>query len=498
MDSSRQHPAAEERRLWLWAVALIAALTLLRLIVVFMTDLNLGPDEAQYWAWSKEPAFGYYSKPPMIAWIISGMTSLCGDGEGCVRAASPLLYFISSILIFAAGRILYGARVAFWAALTFATLPGVSFSSALMTTDVPLLAFWCGALVVLALMLRRPPHAARWLSLILGCLIGLAMLSKYAGAYFLLGLALAACFDTRVRAHVIGWNGALIMAAVLAMMTPNIVWNLHHGFATVSHTAYNAGLGGKLFNPSRLAEFAGAQFGVFGPVLLGVIIAGCVRRLSRNRWPHATNDDLVLILISLPVLIVGLTIAFISKANANWSAPAYSGLSLVAVAWLMRLNTSRWLKASLAFSLAVGAGLYVAALSPRFVDLIGQTNAFKLLRGWNTQGPSIVRAARENGIDTLLAEDREDMASLLYYTRDGGLRIVMWAPEPEHPQDHFQMTRAYAGNPDCVLFITRRDNAHDITDRFSYSDEREILTTIIGRDRERRFHLIELSGFQKQ
>ena len=41
----------------------------------------------------------------------------------------------------------------------------------------------------------------------------------------------------------------------------------------------------------------------------------------------------------------------------------------------------------------VAAGLYTAALSPRFIDMVGQSNAFKLLRGWNTQGPAVIRAA---------------------------------------------------------------------------------------------------------
>ena len=50
-------------------------------------------DEAQYWAWGQEPAFGYYTKPPLIAWIIGATTSLCGDTPFCVRLPSPLMHF---------------------------------------------------------------------------------------------------------------------------------------------------------------------------------------------------------------------------------------------------------------------------------------------------------------------------------------------------------------------------------------------------------------------
>lgn len=487
-------------RAWRWTLIVVLAATVLRLAVLYLTDLNLGPDEAQYWFWSTELSAGYYSKPPMIAWIIAGTTAVCGDGEACVRAASPLLYGFAALFVFGAARILYGVRTAFWSAVFFILLPGISFSSALITTDVPLLFFWSIALYGLAHMLTRAPAEARLTALLTGFAIGLAMLSKYAGAYFLMGLALATLFDRRVRAHVLGWNGLLVAGGALAVFSPNIVWNLYNSFATVEHTAWNAGLGGKMFNFDRLAEFFGAQFIVFHPILMGVVVAGLVLGLRRTRWPHAKSDDVVLLCLSLPVIAIGLTVGFLAKANANWAAPAYVALSIVAAVWLVRAGARRWLQATLAVSLILAAGLYTAALSPRFIEAIGQSNAFKLLRGWNTQGPTIARAAREGGFEAIMAEDREDMASLLYYTRHSGLPLVMWTPDKDHPTDHFQMSRAYAGAPDRVLFITRRDDAADVTGRFSDAREIEISSVHIGRRRgedvRRVFHLIDLSGFR--
>lgn len=489
-------------RAWGRTLAIVIAVTAFRVLILTLTDLNLGPDEAQYWFWSTELAAGYYSKPPMIAWIIAGSTAICGEGEACVRAASPLLYGLAALFVFGAARLLYGVRAAFWSALFFVLLPGVSLSAALITTDVPLLCFWAMATFGLAHMLRKAPAEARLAAALTGLAVGLAMLSKYAGAYFLLGLAVAALFDARVRAHLLGLNGLILLGAALAVFSPNIVWNLHHGFATVSHTAYNAGLGGKMFNFDRLAEFFGAQFIVFHPILMGVILAGLIVGLRRTRWPRATNDDIVLLAISLPVVAIGLTIGFLSKANANWAAPAYVGLSIVATVWLLRAEARRWMIASLAVALVIAAGLYTAALSPRFIDLIGQSNAFKLLRGWNTQAPAIVGAAREGGFDAILAEDREDMASLLYYTRAAGIPILMWTPDPAHPTDHFQMAKAYAGAPDRVLFVTRRDDPAEVIGRFASAHQVEINAIRIGRkkgeDVFRTFHMIDLSGFKPE
>ena len=57
------------------ALLLTAGLTLARLIALFRTPLELYPDEAQYWLWSRTLSFGYYSKPPIIAWAIWASTA---------------------------------------------------------------------------------------------------------------------------------------------------------------------------------------------------------------------------------------------------------------------------------------------------------------------------------------------------------------------------------------------------------------------------------------
>jgi len=487
----------EDQAALAWAMVGVALLTAIRLHVIGATDLNLGPDEAQYWWWSKDPAFGYFSKPPMIAWIIAGTTAVCGDGEACIRVASPFLYAIGSLFVFAAARTLYDSRVALWSCLLFATLPGVSFSSALITTDVPLLMFWAIALFLLARMLRRTPREARLDAVLLGLVIGLATLSKYAGAYFLAGLAVAALVDRRTRKHVLGINGLIVLVLATLVVSPNLWWNLQNNFATFGHTATNAGLGGQHWNIGALLEFSAAQFGIFGPLLLGAIVAGAVLGLRRTRWPYAGNDDLVLLAVALPVLFAGLFIAFFSRANANWAAPAYVSLSILAVVWLLRGDWTRYLLwGSAAIAVTAATALYTAALHPPFIEAVGQTSAFKLLRGWNVQGPAIADAARQNAFGTIVAEDREDMASLLYYTRRSGLNLRMWTPDPAHPTDHFQMTMPYTGDPHAVLFVTRRDEPSDVLAHFETHEMVEVNAISIAKARTRSFRIYALDGYR--
>ena len=99
-------------------------------------------DEAQYWTWSRELAFGYFSKPPMIAWLIRVSTDDLRRRRGLhpLGLSGPSHALLLRLVPDRAPAL--SRRVGFWSAIVFATLPGVSYSSLLITTDVPLVLFW--------------------------------------------------------------------------------------------------------------------------------------------------------------------------------------------------------------------------------------------------------------------------------------------------------------------------------------------------------------------
>jgi hypothetical protein len=130
-------------------LAIVVAVTAWRLLALIWTGHDLQPDEAQYWLWAQEPAFGYFSKPPMVAWLIGATTAACGDGEACVRLGSPLLHGMAALAIWRLGQEIGGPRLGLWSGTLYLTLPGIGFSSLLVSTDVPLLLCWCVALLAL-------------------------------------------------------------------------------------------------------------------------------------------------------------------------------------------------------------------------------------------------------------------------------------------------------------------------------------------------------------
>jgi 4-amino-4-deoxy-L-arabinose transferase-like glycosyltransferase len=112
------------------------------------------------------------------------------------------------------------------------------------------------------------------------------------------------------------WLG---LALGLLMIVPNLAWNYANSFATFTHTAENANFGGRMFNPLKVLEFVGSQFGVFGPILFGAYLV-IAWRAWKQRLPE---PDRYLFAFSAPILVVITLEAFVSRAHANWAAPAY-------------------------------------------------------------------------------------------------------------------------------------------------------------------------------
>ena len=124
-----------------WATALIGGILLFRVIMLLLIPSGLHGDEAQYWAWAQDPAFGYYSKPPLIAWLIWTTTALFGDAEWAVRLASPFLHTGTAILTYLTATRLYSAKAGLVACALYLLMPGVTLSSTLISTDAALLFF---------------------------------------------------------------------------------------------------------------------------------------------------------------------------------------------------------------------------------------------------------------------------------------------------------------------------------------------------------------------
>ena len=425
-------------------LAFVAALTAVRLAMLFLTPLELYPDEAQYWLWSRRLAFGYFSKPPMIAWLIRATTALGGEAEPWVRLSAPLCHAVAALALERAGTRLYGGWVGFWAAVLYSLAPGVQLSAGIASTDAPLLALLSLALWAYAgFVTTIEPRRRLILAGAVGLAIGVAALAKYAAFYFLVGLILHALWDPAVRRLWRGRELALALALMATGLAPNLIWNVTHGFETIAHTAANANLGqaedappagGEGFDPRGTLGFIGSQFGVFGPIPFAVLIGGAFLLARRKRLEP--SDRLLLSLVAPPLVII-VAVAALSRANANWAGAAYSPASVLVAAWLLRWRARRTpaLSATVVIQALIGLAFFAAALSPAIADRAGFANSFKRARGWAASTEAAIARTREAaklGPVTALAVDHRFLFNAMaYYGRDhfgrpGVPPLVMW------------------------------------------------------------------------
>ena len=432
--------APPEARSFRLGLAAIAAVTLWRVALLPFDATDLFVDESQYWFWGQELAWGYYSKPPLIGWILRAATEIGSDDRFWIRLPLPLIHAGTAVLLAFAGRRLFGGRIGGLAGAGFATLPGVAVGSLLVSTDTPML--FCFALALLAFVALGERRSAAW-ALAMGAAIGTGLLAKYAMVYFPLCAALAAALLPDRR---IAWRDAGLAAALaLAIVAPNLAWNASHDFATLQHTADNTDWRDAGLRPGALLAFWGGQFAVAGPVLFAAYLAG----LGRLR---AIPPARFLAAMSLPVFVLVSVQALRSGANANWAAAGHLGAVLLGIAVLAPRR--RLLALSFAINLAVSLALPIAATQAARWHAPGGNLVLARYVGQGAVSRRAAAIAEAEGLDTLVSDSRTLLADFFYTLRDSRLAIHA-APVEGFPPHHYALAHALPPGPGAVLFVSR-------------------------------------------
>ncbi len=433
---------ADERQLGRATAALVAGVTLWRVGQLFLSPLELYPDEAQYWLWSRTLDWGYFSKPPVIAWAIRATTALGGQAEPWVRLSAPLFHGGAAAALAAAGRRLFDARAALLAAAVYLLMPGVSLSSQVVATDAPLLFFLGLSMWALAGMWSARGVVA---AAALGAALGGAALSKYAAFYVLGGLVLHAAVDAEGRRRL--WTArrlAVAVAAFAVVWGPNLLWNAGHGFQTVAHTAADADLGrgareagaGGRGGLRQAFGFLLSQFGVFGPAPFALLAAAAAAWAGRR----LDGPSRLLLALAAPAIAVVTVEAAVARANANWAGAAYAPGALLAARSAMAAGRGwrRAMATSLLLQAVVAVVFSAAMVAPGLVDAAGLGASLKRARGWRASEALARRwrdaAAAGGRVTAVAVDDRFLFNAFAYYGRDGvaapgGPPLRMWLHE---------------------------------------------------------------------
>lgn len=476
-----------------WLFVLLAAVTLHRTLVQAWLGHDLYMDEAQYWSWSQFMAWGYYSKPPVVAAIIWATTQLFGSSELAVRAGSLIIHPLTALVMYALGTRLFDRRIGFWSAVTFILLPSIMLSSQIITTDVPLLFFW--ALGLYALVRALDTDAWRhWL--LLGAAVGLGLLAKYTMVVFALSLLLYLLVTPSRYAQF--RNPKLYVAVVLGalILLPNMLWNAANGWITFVHTAHISHLATEqsIFHPMKLAEFLFGQLGMAGPIFFGVIVTAII--LLLRDWK---NDQVrLLACFSLPMLLGICGQALLAKANANWAAPTYVPATVWGVYLLLRGNRRKLLIAALAANIALGGFVlhFEQIMGTLGIQITKKIDFAKSMRGWRATGEALSAIWARHPDTRLLFDNRTDIAQMLYYVHPHPFNSVTWNPSGVINSHYDLTTRLEPGKQAWLYMTSQHPLPAAVASRFTSNQPLEHIQVSMLPGEQRNLYVYLLKGFK--
>ncbi|KAF0095660.1 MAG: hypothetical protein E1N59_436 [Puniceicoccaceae bacterium 5H] len=392
---------------WFWRGLLV--LTLLRVLYVLCVPLELVGDEAYYWDWGRHLAWGYFSKPPLIGWMMGFAGWIGGNTAIGLRLVAVALGSLTLVFSFLLGRQLFGPRVAFWSAAALALIPGNVALNLLLTIDAPLLCCWAGALwAAWAWQQKGARFDGYWWAWVAFLAVGALAKQMMLVFPFIFVIYLALSPPTRgTLKRPALWVG--IAAQYIALLPP-LYWNWQNDWITFTHTAHHFETDAVVTWGKRLGwfgEFLGSQVGLLSPVLAVLLVIVLVRVLKN--WREARLEQRYLWCFSAPALFVFVLMSLRQGINPNWPAAFYpAGLILIVGVWMQPRAADNapaprgWLKGGLwtagAFSLLVVVAPWIIQIT---MSQGVRTDPFVRLRGWEAYA-----AAVDQVRDDLPAPDR--------------------------------------------------------------------------------------------
>lgn len=370
--------------------------------VVALGLIELGPDEAQYWTWSKMLDWGYYSKPPGIAWQIAFGTNLFGDTELGVRFGAVVLGLLLPLGIYQLG-IAAGIKphTAFWAAIAFALTPLGMLASILAITDTGFVLFWTLALipVVKAIQEDRAPNY-----LLVGFLIALGALFKWPIYYLWIFIFLGWLWVPTLRTSQIASGIAISLLGLL----PSLYWNATHDWATFKHVASTVQGGSQVATRAggNFWAFLGEQFLLFSPILFALLF------YSLRRSKEAPKPLFFCAAVTALSLAAFTFFAIFQKMQGNWSDFAYS-TAAVFLAWAA-LEGDYFNRKWFYGGVLLAALLSVIALTlPLWIPY--SLNPFKQNSGWKQLGKELERLGYDSEKEFLFTDRYQTASQLSFY-----------------------------------------------------------------------------------
>jgi len=419
-------------------IVLISIATLVRLF--FASQVELGNDEVYYWTYALYPDWSHFDHPPMVG-VVAQLFSLnqCLKDDFFLRFGPIVLSAASTWIIFCIGTKIKDSHTGLYAAFLFTGSIYCSIISGFsLTPDAPLVFFWLLALNAMIDFLPKESitYTERKKIIWFGIIAGLAMLSKYQGAFLWIGVFVYVILYNRNWLKEFSFYLAGLISFIV--LSPILIWNIHNNFISFTFHTDRVTPALEIRPDYFLTEIFG-QVAYNNPINYVLIVMALIA-LYKNKNFIEQKSSRILLWMFIPLWVVFTGFSIFRSTLPHWTSPAFLPLILIAAShWSEKEPEQKtvffWIKFP-AFFLAIllFVALYLVNYSPfqlgkkSSVLNFGEDDFTQDLYGWNQIGESFKSIAeREEKLGTMPVGS--GVVSFKWFP---GAHLDFYAAQPAH------------------------------------------------------------------
>lgn len=337
---------------------LLALVLLLNIIQSFFTELIF--DEAYYWYYAQNMAWGYFDHPPMVAVLVK-LGSLFFNQELGVRFISCLMSVGTCIILW---QIIDSKEKSKYTSLFFVLFFSMTLLHAygfLTLPDTPLLFFTSLFLLVYKKFIEKPNLI---ISLLLGLVMAGLMYSKYHAVLVILFVILS---NLRLVQNKYAWFSVFI---AIVVYSPHLHWLYENDFVSIRYHLYE--------RPNRAYEFEDFTLAFFINLiaLFGFTFPWIYKALWKTK-PRDTFSKALLYLV-YGVIIFFFISSLSRRVQMQWLIIICIPMVLIVYNYLLHnSNDRKWIMRMGILNLGILFFLRIGLIYEPFFPIVYETHGNK-------------------------------------------------------------------------------------------------------------------------
>lgn len=477
-------------------------LVVARIVWVVFYNTDLFSEEAQYWLWSKNLSYSYYSKPPLIAFVNFLSTNVMGNTEIGVRINAIVIGFILPILVYRFAYTLFkNHHIAFTSAILTMAMPFYHYVSLFFTTDSLVTLFWLLAMMYFyAASDRNKLNDWIWA----GCFLGLAILSKYTAVLFYPVVILYVLF---YKKHLFRNRGLYVFTAVSVIFCiPVLIWTIRHDLVNLKHVLTLTGAYKETLpveeGISNILEYLGGQILVLSPLFLLPAFIFMLRKKWRGIFRPYSLQIQYLFLPLLLVWLFFLVMAYGKRIQVNWLFFAYATVPILLGHIFSKHFSSRLLHISAGITLL----LLVFMFNPVLFDLFGMSKVYSAkndtlhrMHGWRELGEEVSGLINDSAdTNVFIFSDNYHVASqLAFYTVNNPQTYCINNERRMNQFDMWPGLEQFENKGYDAIYVSKLEVTQEVLDSFEKMDLYTHFNVFYRNKYSIEFHIYFLKGFKE-